>query len=112
MALDYYLWPKEISDSGQSLEVCHTSFNQMPGKQLKKLCEPDFRLLTDPDLSGKALPARRQGSIIQGLFSEEGQLGRQARIHGFLEAGHGHSSLQMPWRGVRPLPPASPSALS
>lgn len=62
MAFNYNLWPnKEISDSLQSLEVCHTSFNQIPGKQLKKLCEPDFRLLTDADLSGKALPARQQG---------------------------------------------------
>lgn len=77
MALNYNLWPnKEISDSRQSLEVCHTSFNQMPGKQLKKLCEPDFRLLTDPDLSGKALPARQREQHHSRTLPERGPAGQ------------------------------------
>lgn len=63
MALNYNLWLRKerISDSCRALEVCQISFNQMPGKQLKEARELDFRLLTDPDLSEKALLVRNQG---------------------------------------------------
>lgn len=101
---------KEISDSRQSLEVCHSPFNQMPGKQVKKPWELDFRLLMDPDLLSKAFLARNEGQHPPRTPPKKSQWAVSPGPHGFLEPGNGLSSYRWPGSGLGLFSPLTPSA--
>lgn len=97
MALSYGV----TSDCLQPLEVCHTSFNQMPGKQLKKPWGLDFRLLTDPDLSRKAFPMMNRQQHHSRTPPKRASWADRPELHGFLEAGNGHSPYRCWSSGLR-----------